>query len=225
MTYGLGCLPSPADPRDFLVEALYDQLGAAPPAHIPDTYRVRGRLPAVLDQGSSPMCVAYSSAAMKAWQDHRDQGVWFDFDKVEFFHEIGGTQQGAMIRSAMEQMLKVGYPTRKGRAERHQIAAYYRVGVERERLQRALLTLGPILLSVEWAHSWFRPGTGGLLPPWDSSAGGHAIMAIGWTVRGLRLRNSWGDAWGRGGNCTLPWEALTHVREGWKSYDERVGGR
>jgi hypothetical protein len=46
-------------------------------------------MPPILDQGSSPMGVAYSSSAMKAWQDRRDQERFFDFDEPKFFGQIG----------------------------------------------------------------------------------------------------------------------------------------
>ena len=48
-------------------------------------------MPPILNQGSSPMCVAYSSSAMKAWQDRRDQERFFDFNEPAFFAAIGGT--------------------------------------------------------------------------------------------------------------------------------------
>ena len=165
------------------------------------------------------MCVAFSSSALKAWQDKRDQGHWFDFDEQTFFHRIGGTAQGAHVRAAMRELKQTGYPTKQGRAERHRIDAYYRVPPTAQDIKRVIRRLGPVILSVEWARSWFTPRAGGMLPPWDHFAGGHAIMAIGWNAKGIRVRNSWGSGWGRNGNATMPYADLGHVKEVWKTYD------
>jgi hypothetical protein len=74
------------------------------------------------------MCVAYSSSAMKAWQDRRDQERLFDFDEPRFFREFGGTANGAYVRDAMDRMRAVGYPVAgSGDAGHHKIAAYYAV--------------------------------------------------------------------------------------------------
>jgi C1A family cysteine protease len=219
--YGLGALPSPPDDRDFDIGPL---LAQAPDAALPDRYAVR-RLGPVLDQGQTPMCVAYSSSSLKAMQDRLDQKVWFDFDEPTFFRRIGGTQYGAYTRAAMAEMLKVGYPTRNGNADRHRITAYYRVPVQAKAIKRVIRRLGPVLLSVDWAQSWFYPKRGGMLPAWDHSIGGHAVVCFGWNTKGLRIRNSWGEDWGRDGNATIPYAELDHIKEVWKSHDDIVKGQ
>ena len=218
---GLGALPSPPDDRDFDADTL---LAALPTLALPAHYSVR-RLPDPLDQGNTPQCVAYSAAALKAWADKRDQGHWFHFNEHLFFTRIGGGPDGAYVRDAMREMLHTGYPTQVGHADRHRIAAYYRVKVEPTRIKRAIRRLGPVIVSMDWANSWYTPRPGGILPRFDVRVGGHAIMAIGWNSHGLRLRNSWGADWGRHGNCTLPWDELDHVWEVWKTIDERMGAQ
>jgi len=218
--HGLGCLDSPPDERDFDIGPLLDRL---PPVALPARYAVRTLGP-VLDQGSTPQCVAYSSSALKAVQDYLDQGHWFDFDEPTFFRRIGGTSQGAYVRAAMSEMLHTGYPTQQGREERHRIRAYYRVPLNVSAIQRVIRRLGPVILSVDWARSWFTPRPGGMLPAWDHSIGGHAIMCFGWNTKGLRIRNSWGADWGRNGNATIPYAEVGHIKEVWKSHDEIVKG-
>jgi hypothetical protein len=222
--YGLGALPSPIDYRDFPLAALYEARGIEPAAAIPAVYVAPGDLPPVLNQGSSPQCVAYSSASLKSYEDRIDQATWFDFDQPTFFGRIGGGPDGAYLRDAMAQLLKVGYPVRGiDDAAHHKIVAYYAVPLSQADIQTAILAFGPLVVAMSWDNAWFTPRSDGTLPPpRGTSAGGHAIAAIGWDARGLRLRNSWGSSWGQSGDCYLPWAYLGRVWEAWKAVDQII---
>jgi hypothetical protein len=218
-TYGLGALPDPPDERDYPVSALYAAEGIEPSVALPASYAAPG-MPPVLDQHATPMCVAYSSSAMKAWQDRRDQERFFDFDEPRFFREIGGTSAGAYVRDAMDRMRAVGYPvTGSGDAGHHRIAAYYAVPRDPGAIRAAIHDLGPVVLSTPWHQAWFRPRGDGTLPAPDTVVGGHAIVAYGWDQRGLRLRNSWGSAWGIGGDCWMPDAYVPKINGAWKAAD------
>ena len=60
--YGLGALPDPPDERDHPISALYAAEGRTASVVLPATYTAP-RMPPVLDQRATPMCVAYSSFA------------------------------------------------------------------------------------------------------------------------------------------------------------------
>jgi hypothetical protein len=216
--HGLGWIESPPDPRDYQVDALYAASGIEAPLALPASYVVPQPWSPVLDQGNSPMCVAFSQSMLKAYEDLRDQGP-FDFDEPTFFRRIGGGPNGAVIRNALAVLLADGYPVvGVDRAGAHKIAAYYAVPVTRADLCAAILAFGPVELGTPWFNSWFRP-VAGVLPAPDTVVGGHAIVAIGWDARGLRLRNSWGTDWGLSGDAYLPWSQLDHLREAWKAVD------
>jgi hypothetical protein len=217
-TYGLGALPDPPDERDYPLSALYAAEGLTASVVLPASYAAPG-MPPVLDQHATPMCVAYSSSAMKAWQDRRDQERFFDFDEPRFFREIGGTAAGAYVRAAMERMRSAGYPVvGVGDPVHHRIAAYYAVPRDLATIKAAIYDLGPIVVSTPWYGSWFRPAAG-VLPRPDTLVGGHAIVAYGWDARGLRLRNSWGAVWGVGGDCWMPAYLVPHLSGAWKAVD------
>jgi hypothetical protein len=217
-TFGLGALPDPPDERDYPLSALYAAEGLTASTVLPASYAAPG-MPPVLDQHATPMCVAYSSSAMKAWQDRRDQERFFDFDEPAFFAAIGGTAQGAYVRSAMERMRSFGYPVAdSGDAAHHRIAAYYAVARDVATIKAAIHDLGPVVVSTPWYRSWFHP-TAGVLPTPDAQVGGHAIVAYGWDARGLRLRNSWGGAWGVGGDCWMPENLVSKINGAWKAVD------
>ena len=216
---GLGWLESLPDDRDRPVDALYAATGTEPPTALPPAYHVPAPLYPVVDQGSSPMCVAYSAAGEQGWYDLRDTCLAL-FDEALFFRQIGGTPDGAVIRDALARRLSAGYPPagHPGRAASHRIAAYYSVPVTRADLCAAIASFGPVVLGTPWARSWFHP-VQGVLPAFDRAVGGHAILAVGWDATGLRLRNAWGADWGHSGEATLPWAQLGRVREAWKAVD------
>lgn len=216
---GLGWIESPEDPSDWTVDALYAATGTDVPDALPASYHVPAPLYPVLDQGSSPMCVAYSAAGEQGFFDLRDTGSVL-FDEPRFFSAIGGTASGAIIRDALKYRLATGYPP-QGHADQagaHRIAAYYAVPVTQADICAAIASFGPLVVGTPWANSWFRP-VGGVLPAFDRAVGGHAILAVGWNATGLRLRNSWGADWGQGGEATLPWAQVGHLREAWKAVD------
>ena len=212
--YGLGAIQSPPDERDWPIDALYAASGIEPEAALPSAYVVPSPVPPWLNQGTSPQCTAYSTAWAKRWQDIRDTGD-FDTDEAAFFRAIGGGSNGAVLRDAFVRMLGVGYPPNP---TAHRIRAYYAVPRTKLDLCAAILAFGPVVIGTAWANSWFSP-INGVLPGFDWSAGGHSIAAIGWDQRGLRLRNSWGTAWGEHGDCFLPWTRLAHLWEAWKAVD------
>jgi hypothetical protein len=221
--YGLGAIQSPPDERDWDIGLLYAAAGEDPVAAPPATYTAPAPYPPVYNQGVTPMCVAYSNGSSKVYQDLRDTGL-FPPDQSLFFSRIGGTQNGAVPRIALAQMLDHGYPPAGNAAGSglHRIAAYYAVPVSQAAVQSAIMSFGPVLVSLPWYRSWFHPGAQGVLPTPDAQVGGHEILAVGWDARGLHLRNSWGAAWGVGGDCWLPWAYLARVWEVWKSADAVV---
>lgn len=217
---GLGWVESPEDPRDYPIAAALDAVGE--PLALPASYHVPAPLYPVLDQGSSPMCVAYSAAGEQGWFDLRDSGLAL-FDMPLFFRRIGGTPQGAVIRDALAERLSDGYPEQghPERAAQHRISSYYSVPVDADGLKAAILAFGPVVVGTPWYRRWFAP-VGGVLGTPDVKVGGHAILAVGWNAAGLRLRNSWGADWGQSGEATLPWGQLHYLREAWKAVDQRT---
>jgi hypothetical protein len=226
-SHGYGAILSPPDLRDFPIALLYDERGIVQPTTFPTSYVVPGALPPVLNQGLTPQCVAFGSAALKDYQDYIDQGgVWYNFDKGTFFVNIGGGPGGAVVRTAYNQMISAGYPLvgNSAAAAQHKIAAYWSVPVTQSDIQAAVMTFGPIGLAMTWYYSWESPAASGLLPPPGGGvAGGHFVIVIGFAViNGIpcaRIRNSWGAAWGASGDCYMPWSYLGAVGEAWKATD------
>jgi hypothetical protein len=221
--YGLGAIPSPPDPNDYPIEALYAALGIEPVAAFPPLF-ASTPIPPITNQAKTPQCVAYGTAGMKAFQDYDDAAPkWFDFDQNLFFSRIGGTVNGAVTRVALDQVLKVGYPLKgnSAAAADHKIAAYYAVPITIADIKAAFLAFGELLITLDWGNSWFTPNSAGVLPAFDWQAGGHLVRARGWDDgKGIRIPNSWGTLWGVNGECYLPYNQISHIREVWKAPDQ-----
>ena len=158
--YGLGAIPSPPDDRDYPISALYAALGIEPAAAFPSVF-ASTPVPPILNQGTTPECVAYGTAGMKAFQDYDDQSParWFDFDEDLFFRRIGGGPNGAVTRDALDQLLKVGYPLKgnAGAAADHKIGGYFAVPVTVDDIKAAFTAFGELVFTVDWANSWRTP--------------------------------------------------------------------
>lgn len=105
--HGLGAVPSPEDPRDF---ALAQLLAAAGPVAAYPTSWVEPNTPPVTNQGTTPQCVAYSSAYDQNHMDRVEDGKFVDFNEPRFFTLIGGSSAGAYMRTALDRRLHHGYP-------------------------------------------------------------------------------------------------------------------
>jgi C1A family cysteine protease len=222
-----GAIQSPPDERDFQIEELYAGANLAA-ISLPSTYVVPNR-PPVLNQGDTPMCVAYSTSSLKSYQDRDDQSPakWWNFDEPYFFRLIGGGYNGAILRNAMDRMLKAGYPVVGGTSptSKHKIKAYYSVGKDKTAIKTAVKTYGELVMAMPWYRSWVRSPEAGVnyvLPRPDYGVGGHAIVIDGWddNRRALRLRNSWGTVWGASGDCFLPSSYIGAIWEIWKALDQ-----
>lgn len=216
--YGLGAIESPPDPRDYPIADLYAALGLEAVA-LPARYR-HVPMPTVLNQHTTPQCVAFSAAAEQMAFDIRDQKSWFTFDEARFFTMIGGGPGGADVRVALGVRKASGYPTvGHDDAGSHRIAAYYAVPRDVLSIKQAIFTFGPLILATPWANSWFRPVNGVLPAPSGGIAGGHALVAYGWDDAGLLLRNSWGAAWGVAGDAFLPYSQIGTTWSWWRAVD------
>lgn len=202
---GLGLLDQSIAARPLIEKYRADEL--EPPVGLAWQYR-RGNMPPVLNQGDTPRCVAFSSSTVKAWQDYREHGRFYNFDEATFARRIGTTASGAYMANAVAEMQIDGYPVMyTGNASRHRIRSYWHVTKSASAIKQAVATYGPILVLSPWYASWFHPRSNGVLPRPDRVFGGHAFVVYGWdNDRGLRIRNSWGAKWGLRGDAFMPYQ-------------------
>lgn len=221
--HGLGAKQSPDDPRDFKFENLMVKEGIASAIDFPSRYVIPNR-PPIRNQGTSPMCVAYSSGYDQSHMDRREYGSYFDPWESKFFEQIGGGPDGAFMRNALDQRKGLGYPVQNvGHKGAHRISSYYRVPLGIDAVKTAL-TIHPInggvLILGPWYHSWYHTFTSGKLPYPDYYVGGHAWWAIGWDDNyGILAQNSWGPDYGKNGLFYMPYSYISRMWEVWRTFD------
>jgi hypothetical protein len=184
MSYSLGRVPSPPDPRDWPIRSLLNVPALTPV--LPARYRdsILGRsLTKRFDQGSLGSCVGQSTGLVKRVQERRDLRRDVGIDPVQIWDrskaEDGlpdpNSNRGTYIRTALE-ALRTGAPTYgKEWNPRYRVASYYRITTIDE-ARAALFATGPIVVGAEWYDSWFDPEPDGTLPDPRDMVGGHAFV-------------------------------------------------
>lgn len=171
----------------------------------------------VLDQGSEGSCVGHAWAheiaarpkvhpadhalAMRIYNRAQQTDPWADTPPAEGTDVLDGAKAG----------VEFGYYSE------------YRWAFGLEEVVATIGYLGPVVLGISWYDGMFAPDARGLIAITGQVAGGHAILANGVNVRWpatlpiaqrsfanlnqdvstVRLHNSWGAAWGVGGEAFL----------------------
>jgi C1A family cysteine protease len=142
---------------------------------------------------------------------------------------------GCQIRDAMKVLARLGAclestwpydvgrfaeePPAPARAEalEHQAQVYYRCPslrtIKASLAQGFPVVGGFTVFESIWDDAVSSSGDIPYPPPSDGAVGGHAVLFVGYDDdrQILRLQNSWGTGWGRGGRGTLPYR---YVRDG-----------
>ncbi len=99
----------------------------------------------------------------------------------------------------------------------HQVLKYQRLNQTLDEFKGCLAAGFPIIFGISIFEGFESPEvarTGIVNMPKENEKdlGGHAILAVGYNDHDKRfiIRNSWGDKWGQGGYCTLPYEYMTN---------------
>lgn len=233
LEHALGLVLDPPDPRDFLWGALVGRRGPKLPA----SYRWRTCGP-VLNQGSQPHCVAFTTATLKMVDEWKESGpakTWHAFDTTWLYgrcKEVDRkpTVKGTNLRTALKIVRDEGYPARgtyvrarrrDGPERRFRLKSYVRLDSLRE-IKEAVRAVGPVGLGIRVDEGIHRPLNGILPPPTGKTTGGHAMTVTGWddSLGALRLKNSWGYGWGDRGFAWMPYEHLDAYRwNAWKAVD------
>ncbi len=105
--------------------------------------------------------------------------------------------EGTSVRAGLEVAQKLGY------------VGEYRAANNEYELALAM-TLGPVVIGVDWYEGMFKPDKRGYIKPTGRKMGGHCCLVIGITVtRGPKgsgyytIYNSWGPSWGDKGTARI----------------------
>lgn len=163
------------------------------------------RCNAWLDQGREGACVGFSMAhelaarpAESQVHDSMARNIYHEAQHIDPWpgcsrgHD-GGTYEGTSVLAGTKVAHKMGF-----------FKEYrWAFGID-----DVLLTLsyhGPVLLGIYWHNDMYTPDKDGYIFPTGRVVGGHAILARAYNDKEGRvtLRNSWGRAWGKDGDCYI----------------------
>ena len=159
----------------------------------------------VLNQGSTPQCVAYSGYKYLTAGPVRNTHLpWKPAELYKHAQEHdewpGDDYDGSSLRGLFKYLHKEGF------------VSEYRWGFDLETILSHVLTEGPLVLGSTWYSEMSTPRNGFIMPQ-GRAVGGHAYVIIGAnrnkkrkgaTERGaFRILNSWGRSWGQCGRAWM----------------------
>lgn len=187
--------------RDFPIMAL-----ASPATSKPRSYT--WRCDETLDQGNSSSCVGHAWAheiAARPAVDRVDSGLAFELyrraQQIDYWPGEEPAYYGTSILAGAKAAQQTG---RIGE---------YRWAFGIDDLVWAVGYRGPAVVGVNWLHGMFLPDSEGIIRATGPSAGGHAVMVNGVSLRRglLRVHNSWGSEWGESGAAYIPIEDMARL--------------
>lgn len=215
---GFGRLYAP-DPRDYPLSA---RLATVPPSTRSHRYwNAEGWWG---DQDGTSQCVAF---AWTHWVEdgpvtHEGRPPILDpgdlYDEAQRVDEWPGEDYDGTSVRAGAKVLKM-----------LDLISEYRFASSVGEVVKTLLELGPVVAGTAWVQGMMEPDAEGFVEVTGSSVGGHAYKLDGVNVkRGvLRLKNSWGQGWGRRGHAFIAIEDFEKLlrQDGEACLATEVGGR
>jgi C1A family cysteine protease len=231
-----GCIPSPADVRDYKVKA-------AASAVLPESFII-SPMPRVKNQGSVAACVAHALSTIMEYHDSKCGEA--HILSTNFIYGIqkkycGHDGKGMYLRQACKIGTDLGTPQKSycpgntevpnvhalaegayenkeamQNANYFKLASYARCKSEKD-IKTALMNYGPVLCSINWRDT-FKINSEGILTGEDIGDDGyHALVIYGWNETGWLIQNSWGHSWGKQGRFTCPYSYK--ISEAWSIID------
>jgi hypothetical protein len=203
MSYGLGRRHAP-DQRDhgFLLR----EVVPAPTREIQYRYWFQNGWWG--DQADTPQCVGY------AWAHFLEDGpltqlgpgpilapsvIYDEAKKVDEWP--GEAYDGTSVRAGAKALQARGF------------ISEYRWAFDLGTVVNALLTTGPVVMGTNWYAGMFAPDADGVIHLTGDLAGGHAyeLTGVSRALGRVRLKQSWGRAWGINGHAWLTFEDLERL--------------
>lgn len=196
LRFGLGRLPAP-DPRDH-----HYALRKVAPKTTPRAVYRHWRTGAVLDQGSTSQCVAYSwtaflhSSPLRTKIHLQPEEFYRAAQKVDEWE--GENYDGTSVRAGAKVL----------QAEGH--LAQYLWASRIDEICNWVLSAngGPVVMGTDWYEGMFHPDSKGRVKLYGPAAGGHAWIIYGYNqhTQQFHCQNSWGTGWGKKGKFRITLE-------------------
>ena len=227
-----GWHPDTPDHRDF--RSLEPHLPTIPPSV--DLSEFAGP---VLNQGQLGSCTANGVAGAFEWLNRKDgQPVemisrLYQYYNTRFMEGTVNSDSGGTIRGAIKAAAQYGEcpeslwpydidlfterPPQEcfAKAKSDRALAYWRVRNTPFPGALCLAAGYPVVFGFVVYQSFMATGSDGMVAmpePGEAPVGGHCVLMLGYdlSTRRVKCRNSWGDAWGLGGDFLLPIEYVSN---------------
>lgn len=235
--YKLGAIPSPPDPKDYIVRAT-PQI-----ANLPSSWDFRGLMQPVRNQGAEGLCVPHAvSSGMGGYFQSTKPNISKPYNRLlgvrtlyTAARERGGltSGEGCHVRDALEIARRDGinlesdcpympytYPGEGPNSWKHKlenkIGSYASVELSVSGLKTAMYYYGPLVVVIPVFDGFWKPNSEGLVTQSGEINGYHAITFAGWEESSFLVRNSWGVEWGLKGYCRLPFNTY-QITEAWSA--------
>lgn len=229
-----GVLKDTPDSRDYKIS---DYL-VSEEAALPIKLDYEGLMGPVLNQGSFPMCAAFSGAGIKMYQELKDLGWMPLFSPMFIYWQKSNAGNGMYSRDVVdiltkkgccrEEYLPMSTIAKEGIIPQNAFEdalmfatkSYARVQGVVE-LKKTLYEFGPCYISVPLYESFSRVAKDGVVPmpvEGETVRGGHAMIVCGYddNEKLVKVKNSWGASWGDSGYCYLPYDYVDKLA--WDMY-------
>ena len=160
------------------------------------------------NQENTPMCVGYAWAHWVADGPVTHNGTQppiaptLIYQQAQLVDEWPGTNyDGTSVRGAAKYLNTAG-----------KIGSYY-WAYDVQTLINTLLQIGPVVVGTNWYYNMFYPNSNGVISIGGSLAGGHAyvINGVDTVNRLFRIKNSWGQSWGKSGHAFISFTDMTRL--------------
>ena len=176
----------------------------------PDTVDLRDYCTRTEDQGSTPMCAAYTAAGFAENILWRKYDVPQQIDPVplyKFAKQIDGDPNGdgTTLVAVCDALLNKGYFNKN--ICKTQIIQFGAEAKIRYAIHKFGCCLGAFSITREW-YDCNRENAVITGRTKNDSEGGHAVLICGYTRDWVIIQNSWGEDWGSYGFGFVTWEAF-----------------
>lgn len=203
---------------------------------LPPKVDLRSMMTAVESQGEIGSCTANATAGAYEYLVRITQNADYDVSRLFMYYNARKSQglededSGALIEWLMEQMSTKGacseatwpYNTKKftkkppkeayEEAKNYKITKYEHVETNLNSWKSVLAEGYPIIFGVQIYESFENPRKGKITMPRSNEEclGGHAMCCVGYSDpdQVFIVRNSWGEQWGNGGYCYIPYDYM-----------------
>lgn len=202
MGFGLGRIQA-ADDRDksFLMRAATAFVKSEAPYKYWNQSQYWG------DQGDLPACVGYAwahwlkNAPITQKQLKQPDPLRYYMRAQQLDEWEGEDYAGTSVRGGAKALQEMGF-----------VGAYLWAWNVTE-IEKAIKSVGPVVVGTNWYYSMFQPQEDGLLEVSGPLAGGHAYLLNGVNSKKelFRIKNSWGRGWGDSGNAWISFEDMQRL--------------